>query len=67
MTPHLCRNRGLYQWDASVAGAKAGKARERIKVTVFCDSRSEAIEAASQTAQQMGLAFCTVDHITKVG
>lgn len=49
----LCRQGGLYQWDAMVAGTKE-RMRQALRVTVFCDTRREAIDASCEHAVQLG-------------
>lgn len=67
MSRPLCRQSGLYQWDAKVAGVGTEKKRRVVSVTVFCDTRSDAVEAACHEVGRLGLTHCTVDHITKIG
>lgn len=61
----LCRTNGLFQWDASVQGVK-NKTRQALLVTVFCDTRREAIDACCDHAVQLGYTHPTVDHITRI-
>jgi len=61
----LCRQSGLYQWDATVQGAKNGM-RQAVLLTVFCDTRREAIDAVCAEAIERGYSHPTVDHITRI-
>jgi len=61
----LCRQNGLYQWDATVVGRRDGM-RQAVLVTVFCDTRREAIDAVCEHAVQLGYSKPTVDHITRL-
>ncbi|MCS3690990.1 hypothetical protein M2194_005027 [Bradyrhizobium elkanii] len=61
----LCRQSGLYQWDATVAGYKDSM-RQAVLITVFCDTRREAVDAACHEVSRLGYANCTVDHITRI-
>lgn len=65
----LCRSNGLYQWDAKVSGISPGidKQRKVVNITVFCDTRADAIEAACHEVGRLGYASLSVNHITKVG
>lgn len=63
----LCRSNGLHQWDARVSAVRSGELRRTIDITVFCDTRQEAVAAACAEVQRLGYSHCTVDHITKIG
>ncbi len=65
MSKPLCRQNGLYQWNVNVVGAKDGM-RQRILVTVFCDTRKEAADAACNHVIALGYTWPTVDHIIKI-
>jgi hypothetical protein len=61
----LCRQGGIYQWDARVSGAKGGM-RQTVLITVFCDTRKEAVDAVCEQAAALRYSHPTVDHITKL-
>jgi hypothetical protein len=61
----LCRQNGLHQWDAQVVGVRDNM-RQRVLITVFCDTRKEAIDAACEQVFLRGYRHPTVDHITKI-
>jgi hypothetical protein len=61
----LCRTNGLYQWDARVAAVR-DKMRQAVLVTIFGDTRKEAIDAACEQVIARGYSHPTVDHITRV-
>lgn len=65
MSRPLHRTNGLYQWDARVAAVR-NKMRQAVLVTVFCDTRKEAIDAACEQVAARGYSHPTVDHITKI-
>ena len=67
MSSPLVRTNGLHQWDAKVAATDPGHAREIVRLTVFSDTRDDAVRDACQTVESMGLINPTVDHITRVG
>lgn len=65
MSRPLCRTNGLYQWNATVSGVM-DQMRQAILVTVFCDTRKEAVDAACAVAAARGYSHPTVDHIAKL-
>jgi AcrR family transcriptional regulator len=65
MSNPICRTNGLYQWDARVAAVR-NNMRQAVLVTVFCDTRQEAIDAACELVFARGYRHPTVDHITKL-
>ena len=64
----LCRQSGKYQWDAKVAVMQDGKRQQAapVNITVFCDTRDDAIAAACNEVKRFGYTNCTVDHITRI-
>jgi len=65
MTKPLGRGNGLYQWDATVQGVK-NSMRQALLITVFCDTRRDAIDACCEQAVRLGYIHPTVDHITRI-
>ncbi len=62
----LFRQSGPYQWDARVAGTRDGM-RQLLLITIFSNSRADAIGDACDEAIARGYAYPTVDHITRIG
>lgn len=67
MTKSLCRGSGLHQWDARVSAVRPGEARRAVNITVFSDSRAEAVRAACEAVEAMGFTYPTVDHVVRIG
>jgi len=63
---HLGRSGGLFQWNATVNASRDGDWR-KVNITVFCDTRDDAIEAACKSVAAMGFISCSVDHIVRIG
>jgi hypothetical protein len=59
------RKDGIYQWDATVQGVK-NNMRQALLVTVFCDTRREAIDACCEHAVKLGYEHPTVDLIKRI-
>lgn len=67
MTKSLCRGNGLYQWDARVAAVRPGESRRAVSITVFSDSRDDAVRDACEAVEALGFRYPTVDHIVRIG
>lgn len=65
MIKPLCRQDGIHQWNADVVGARDGM-MQRMLITVFCDTRRDAIDAVCREAVMRGFAHPTVNHITRI-
>jgi len=66
VSKHLGRSGGLFQWNATVNASRDGDWR-KVNITVFCDTRDDAIEAACKSVAAMGFISCSVDHIVRIG
>lgn len=67
MSKALCRQSGLYQWDAKVSCTRPGHQHKKVSITVFSDTREDAIRDACREVGRMGYASCSVDHIVRIG
>jgi hypothetical protein len=62
---NTARASGIHQWNATVQGTH-NRMRQALLLTVFCDTRREAIDAVCDEAIKRGYLHPTVDHIVKI-